>query len=86
LSGVVFVGYVIAAFSLEGKADAFGFSGGLFVVLMLIWFGDLAGDYIGSAAGEGTAIDTPSPGWLVSAVAWVIFLMPLAFAVYRYVT
>jgi len=85
LSGVIFLGYVIAAFLLEGKATGFAFSIGFFGVLMLIWFGDIFGEYIGSAIGNGPAIDTPSPGWLVSAVAWVIFLSPLALAVYKYV-
>jgi hypothetical protein len=85
-SGLIFVGYVIAAFLLEGKASAFAFSIGFFGVLMLIWFGDIFGEYIGVAVGNGPAIDTPSPGWLVSAVAWVIFLSPLAFAAYKFVT
>ena len=86
LSGVIFLVYVIAAFLLEGKASALAFSVGFFGVLMLIWFGDTFGEYIGVAVGNSPAIDTPSPGWLVSSVAWVIFLAPLALAVYKYVT
>jgi len=86
LSGLIFLGYVVAAFLREDKINAFIFSVGFFAVLMLIWFGDIFGSYIGVAVGDGPAIDTPSPGWLVSAVAWVIFLVPLAIAFYKYVT
>ncbi len=68
LSTSIYLGYVSVAFHVEDTKDALLLSLGFFVVLMIIWFGEIIGEYRGGVSGEGPAIGMTSPGFLVSTV------------------
>ncbi len=83
LSVIVAAIYIAVSYLSEGidlRNTAIVFS---VVAMIFIWFSDILGEFFTNFTGRGPVINTASPGWLVSFVAWVIFLIPLGIIIYN---
>jgi hypothetical protein len=76
LSGIISLGYLVAAYL--GSDAVTTFKLGMFLILPLacIWFSDAMGDYTGAGMGRG-AITSTTPGCLVAFGGWLLLFMPL---------
>ena len=68
----------------EGPEDTYFMGFGMFFLVVLIWFGDAMGGYIGPTA-QGS-ITTITPGWMIRGFGWLVLLITSAGCVYQLFT
>ena len=83
ISLIIALLYLLIAFFSQGGVGFLKMLSFVMFALMLIWFGDEVGSYIGPTGGIGSIHTTQtSPGPVVRFMGWVILFLPLVFGIY----
>ena len=86
ISGIIAVGYLVAAYLAEGGAGTLRLAGYLILPLACIWFSEAMGDYVGASSGTGPIITRTTPGCFVAFGGWMLLLLPVIIGLIVYLS
>ena len=76
IAGLVAATYIGLALATADAKTAFQLALFLILPLACIWFSDAMGGYTGMGMGRG-AITSPTPGFLIAFVGWLLLFLPI---------
>ena len=86
ISGIIAVGYLVAAYLVGGPELTLRLGGFLALPLACIWFSEAMGDYTGLNFGTRPAISRTTPGCFVAFGGWLLLLLPIIIGLIMYLS